>query len=131
MKRQNTVVIVVTQLVDIRDSSNINTRYMTHQVQSNEEIEEQQIVVVSEAAALTIGGSNRTPVRAASPTGTGYISPNIMTYDPNAPPSVSNNSMILPAGVSAPRFDNTQVDQDPAIIIEENQAVFVEFVQSS
>lgn len=130
--KQNTVVIVVTQIVDIRDSSNVNTRYMTHQVQSNEEITEQQIVIVSEAVAMTVGGgSSGTQVQPASPTGTGFISPNIMTYDPSAPPSVSNNSMILPAGVSAPNFDNTQVDQDPAIIIEENQAVFVEFVQSS
>ena len=114
---------------------------MTHQVQSNEEIAEQQIVVVSDSQIMTVGGSNGngngngnigTRVQqAASPTGTGSISPNIATYDPSAPPSVSNSTMILPAGVSAPSFDGTQADQDPAIIIQENQAVFVEFVQSS
>ncbi|KAG0652089.1 hypothetical protein D0Z07_1386 [Hyphodiscus hymeniophilus] len=129
----NTVVIVVTTIIDERDQSNVRTRYMTHQVQSNEEIIEQQIVIVSEAVAMTIGGSGSTgtAVQPASPTGTGSIAPVIMTYDPSAAPSVSNCTMILPAGVSAPSFDNTQVDQDPAIIIEENQAVFVEFVQSS
>jgi hypothetical protein len=129
---KNTIVIVVTQIVDIRDSSNINTRYMTHQVQSNELIEEQQILVVSEAVAMTIGGNVGTAVQQfASPTGTGSVSQNIATYDPNAAPSVSNATMILPAGVSAPSFDNTQVNQDPAIIIQENQAVFVQFVGSS
>jgi hypothetical protein len=135
---QNTVIIVVTTIIDERDVTNVRTRYMTHQVQSNEEISEQQIIVVSEAAAMTLGsgssgssGSTGTQVLPASPTGTGSIAPVIMTYDPSAPPSVSNSTMILPAGVSAPSFDNTQVDQDPAIIIEENQAVCVEFVQSS
>lgn len=105
---------------------------MTHQVQSNELIEEQEMVIVSEAAAMTIGGNVGTGVQqVSSPTGTGSVSPNIETYDPNAAPSVNNATMILPAGVSAPSFDNTQVNQDPAIIIEENQAVFVEFVESS
>ena len=125
------MVIVVTQVIDQRDSSNVNTRYMTHQVQSNENIAEQQMVVVSEAAAMTIGSSNSTGVQQASPTATGTAASNILTYDPSAPPSVSNNTMILPSGVAAPKFDNTQVDQDPAIIIEKDQAVFVEFVGSS
>jgi hypothetical protein len=119
---------VVTQIIDERDSSNKNTRYMTHQVHSNEEIAEQQIVVVSDSDAMTVGA---TKVRRSLPTATGSIAPNVETFDPTAPASVSNSSMILPAGVSAPTFDNTQVDQDPAIIIKENQAVFVQFVQSS
>lgn len=122
----------MTQIIDSRDSSNKNTRYMTHQVQSNEGIAEQQMVVLSDAQTMTVGENAGTAVQQfASPTGTGSVSPNIATYDPNAAPSVSNSTQILPSGVSAPKFDNTQVDQDPAIIIQENQAVFVEFVQSS
>lgn len=126
------MVIVVTTIVDSRDSSNIRTRYMTHQVQSNEKISEQVMVVVSESQTMTIrAGSSGTRVQPFSPTGTGSISPNIGTYDPTAAPSINNGSRILPAGVSAPSFDNTQVDQDPAIIVKENQAVFVSFVGSS
>jgi hypothetical protein len=130
---KNTVVIVVTQIIDQRDVSNINTRYMTRQIQSNEQIVEQQIVVVSEIVAMTIG-SNSIPTGTGSSSfaqSTGNINPNVVTYDPTAPPSTNNLTMILPAGVSAPSFDNTQVNTDPAIIIEENQAVFVSFVQSS
>ena len=128
---QNTVVIIVTQIIDNRDSSNVNTRYMTHQVQSNEGAAEQQMVVVSDAQVMTISGSSSaTQVQAAAPSGTGSVSPNVLTYDPNATPSVSNSSMILPAGASAPTFNNTQVDQDPASIIEPNQAMFVQFVSS-
>jgi hypothetical protein len=105
---------------------------MTHQVQSNEEIAEQQIIVVSDSQTMTVGSDVGTAVQQfASPTGTGSVSSDIATYDPNAAPSVSNSTQILPSGASAPSFDGTQVDQDPAIIIEENQAVFVEFAQSS
>lgn len=125
------MVIVVTTIADVRDSSNVRTCYITHQVQSNEVIAEQVIVVVSESQTMTIrAGGSGTGVQPSSPTVTGSISPNIATYDPNAALSVSNGSQILPAGVSAHSFDNTKVDQDPAIIIEENQAVFVSFVKS-
>ena len=104
---------------------------MTHQVQSNEEIAEKQIVVVSDAQTMTVGGNVGSAVQQfASPTGTGSVSADIATYDPNSAPSVSNGTQILPSGVPAPSFDGTQVDKDPAIIIEKNQAVFVEFVQS-
>lgn len=42
--------------------------------------------------------------------------------------AVSNSTMLLPAGISMPTFGGMQVIQDPAIIIEANQKVFVEFV---
>jgi hypothetical protein len=128
---QNTVIIVVTEIIDARDSSNQNTRYLTHQVQSNEEIEEQELIVVGESVAITIDGRVGSRVRRASPTGTGSVAPSIATYNPNAAPNVDNNSLLLPSGVPAPNFGNCQVGQDPAIIIQENQAVFVEFVATS
>jgi len=101
---------------------------MTHQAQSNESIQEQQFVVVSEIEAMTISG---TPVQPqAFSTGTAPpASPNVVTYAPNAPPALDNGTMILPSGVPAPSFGGTESDQDPAIIIEEDQLVFVSFVQ--
>jgi hypothetical protein len=102
---------------------------MTHQVQSNKQAADQQIIVISDAQTMTVGGNIGTAVQqTALPTGTGAVSPNIVIYDPSAAPSVSNVTQILPAGISAPSFNGAQVDQDPAAIILENQSLFVQFV---
>jgi len=127
----NTVVVVVTEVIDQRDSNNVNTRYMTHQVRANNlnAVEEIQIMV-TEAQAITIGtqqvaqatGTNaQLQASAASANAVAAMA----TADPNAPFAASNATMLMPFGASAPTMDN--VSNDPANIVEEDQETL--FVQ--
>lgn len=131
----NTVLIIVTEVIDERDSNNKNTRYLTRQIQSNSEVEEQVLIVISESNQFTVGSNSKN----SSPTGisenaassTGSVQ-QFGTYDPSAPAVFGgdNSASILPQGASPPSWSNAKVSQDPAEILLENpsQGLFVEFV---
>ncbi|PQE30672.1 Cas1p-like protein [Rutstroemia sp. NJR-2017a WRK4] len=126
--QQNIIIIVVTQIVDARDSSNKAVRYMTHQVKADNGAKDHRFIMVQQAQQMTINGASATGT-AALPAGTGVANAaSFSIYDPNAAPSVSNATQILPAGLAAPSLAGVQQFQDPAIIIEENQSAFVSFV---
>ncbi|KAM3068763.1 hypothetical protein ACMFMG_010934 [Clarireedia jacksonii] len=126
--QQNTIIIVVTQIVDARNPSNKAVRYMTHQVKVDNQAKDTQFIIVQQAQQMTINGASATGT-ASLPGGTGVSNAAPFSiYNPNAPPSASNATQILPAGVAAPSLAGVQQFQDPAIIIEENQNAFVSFV---
>ncbi|KAM0129062.1 hypothetical protein ACHAP3_008014 [Botrytis cinerea] len=126
--QQNTIIVVVTQIVDARDRSNKNIRYMTHQIQANNQAQDTRFVMVQQDQRMTINGASSTGT-ASLPRGTGTsTSPSFGTYDPNAAPLVSNVTQILPANAQAPNFAGVKQFQDPAMIIEEGQKAFVNFV---
>jgi len=137
-------VIVVTQVIDQRDSTNVNTRYLTRQLQSNQNIQEQAFVVINEVQTMTIGNSQASD---QNPPVSGQVQ-QYATYDSTAPAqlvlnstqqAVASNStggaifgqQILPAGATAPTWSNAQLSVDPAVILEANpkQAAFVSFVE--
>ena len=112
---------------------------MTHKVQSNVKSNEQVTIVIQESTAIIIdansgssGSNGASPAGVAQPqsTAAAQVNPNVMTVDPNSMSAISNcnGTMLLPAGVPLPNFGGMQVIEDPAIIIEENQQVFVDFV---
>jgi hypothetical protein len=126
---KNTVIIIVTTIVDNRDKSNKNNRYMVRQRQSNSEIQEQVFVVIEEASTVTI--NNEIPsnvISAAQSTGTGFASfapPSVGSYTPGQAATAQSGINILPLGMGVPTFSNSQSYPDPAIIILENQQAFV------
>jgi hypothetical protein len=126
---QNTVIIIVTTIVDNRDKSNKNNRYLVRQRQSNKDIQEQVFVVIEESSTVTI--NNEIPsnvISAAQSTGTGFASfspPSVGSYTPGQAATIQSGLNILPAGVGVPTFSNSQSYPDPAIIILENQQAFV------
>lgn len=132
----NTVVIIVTEVIDSRDPSNKKTRYLTRQVESNKDIQEQVLIVISESNQYTVTSDDS---KKLGPTATGSSSAastgsaqQFGTYDPNAAAVVSgdNSASLLPEGASAPKWSNAQDSADPAEILLEtpSDAVFVEFV---
>ncbi|KAF7901983.1 uncharacterized protein EAF01_007281 [Botrytis porri] len=128
--QQNIIIIVVTQIVDARDRSNKSIRYMTHQIQADNEAQDTQFVVVQQDQRMTINGASATGT-ASLPRGTGTsASPLFETYDPNAIPLISNVTQILPMNAQAPNFAGVKQFQDPAVIIEEGQKAFVNFVSA-
>src|SRR4051812_46600357 len=133
---QNTVIVVVTEVIDQRDSKNVNRRYLTRQLESNRNAQEQAIIVISESQTMTIGGDSR--VEGIFPTATGVSGAESTgsvqqfgTYDPSAPAAfvADNAQQLLPEGIAAPSWSNAQFSQDPAEITLENpsQGVFVSF----
>ncbi|KAI9646116.1 hypothetical protein NHQ30_005556 [Ciborinia camelliae] len=129
--QQNTVIIIITQIIDARDNSSKNIRYMTHQVQADNQAKVTQFVMVQQAQQMTINGASPTGT-SPLPQGTGIsaASSSIATYDPNAAPSISNLTQILPINAAAPSLAGVRQFQDPALIIEENQKAFVDFVNA-
>ena len=131
--------MIVTPVVDQRNSNSKNTRYISRKINSNVKSSEQVTVVIQESTPIIIGGSNgngggATPAGVASAQSTGVsqavqVNSTVATVDPNSMSTISNSNdtMLLPAGIPVPNFGGMQVIQDPAIIIEPNQAVFVSF----
>ncbi|KAI0167513.1 hypothetical protein BJ166DRAFT_590025 [Pestalotiopsis sp. NC0098] len=121
----NTVIVTVQTVVDQRQKNAAN-RYMVKQLLAdNGKPESQMIVMVSEAATMTIQSSAPQTLSGASilssPTGT----PQLAAFDKNAPFGQVGQSIILPAGAKAPSI--SQVFADPAAIILPNQNnLFVE-----
>ncbi|ETS76105.1 hypothetical protein PFICI_11492 [Pestalotiopsis fici W106-1] len=120
----NTVIVTVQTLVDQR-SKDASNRYLVKQLLAdNGKPESQQVIMVSEAATMTIQAAAQTLDGASilsSPTGT----PQIAGFDASVPFGQLNQSVILPAGAQAPKI--SQVFADPAAIILPNQnSLFVE-----
>lgn len=148
---QNTVIVVITEVIDNRDSTNPNTRYLSRQIQSNTEVSEQVFVVIQESAQITIGSNanaqsgsgscNPSKTGAAQATGTktgtaalratGTSTPTTGTFTQGQALAAQPGLNIYPSGMAVPQFSNGKSSRDPAIIILENQAVFVEVVGSS
>lgn len=100
---------------------------MTHQVQIDNKAKDTQFIMVQQAKRMTISGASPTGTASLSQ-GTGISASSVVaTYDPNAAPTVSNSTQILPINAAAPNFAGVKQFQDPAMIIEENQDAFVDF----
>jgi hypothetical protein len=124
---QNTIIIVVTEIIDIRDSNNHNKRYMKHQLRADNGKQNDITVQVTEVVAITIsnsnqnGGNGRTTDNAlaasAATAASGAVANAIQTMNPNAPFPASNQTVLLPSGAAAPQGQNTEID--PAAIVED------------
>lgn len=143
-KNQNvdTIIVVITNIVDVRNSNAKNTRYMQHQLRangkSNKDRNNIQVVAVTEIVAITIDSNSNSrgggKGKAGKAQGTGTIAlatavsaaAAIQTIDANAPFQASNATVMLPAGSSPPSFNTTETD--PAAIVEADQNdAFVSF----
>ncbi|KAF4624438.1 hypothetical protein G7Y89_g13733 [Cudoniella acicularis] len=139
----NTIILIVSQVTDSRNGGS-NSRYFSRQIESNSNIQEQEVVIITDSNQFNIGGSNSnsqfvpssTSVSQAQSTGipstiTGSQS-NVGLYQPGASWQGFNpNIQLLPSGISEPSFNFGQSDTDPAIIILENQQTYVEFLEQS
>lgn len=120
---QNIVIVTVTTVIDARDPSNLNKRYLLNQLLAdNGAPNKQLLVMVSQAQEMTIAASPTVDLAAilgtaasASLLSTATASPIIASFDPSAPFGVFNGSTILPYNTSAP--SNALVFEDPADII--------------
>lgn len=135
----NTVIVTVTQVIDIRDAAAVNRRYMVNQLLADNGFPDQEVVVmVSALEVLTISAPTATVgfedlLSAFATGGAGFPSatglPTVGRYDPSAPFGNINESIILPFGAEAPTTD--LVFADPASIILEGQhGLFVESTDS-
>jgi hypothetical protein len=96
---------------------------MKHQLRADNKAKEEVTIQVTEVLAITISNSNRHGTKTkdgnniAATAASGAVANAIQTVDPNAPFMASNQTMLLPSGISAPQSQN--VDLDPAAIVEE------------
>jgi hypothetical protein len=125
--------VVVTEVVDNRNSGNSNNRYLVRQLQSNPSIQEQVFVQIVEQASMTISNDVPSSVfAAAQASGTGFASPNFGSYTPGGNISLQSQGLnLLPQGVSVPNFANAQNFNDPALIIQPNVQAFVQVGNSN
>lgn len=146
----NTIIVIVQQVSDNRGGNQKN-RYMTRQIQSNSNVQEQVVVIIQEQNTIQVGGSgsnsnSNSNSNGASPTGSSSAAQStasvsaaanataIGTYQPDLAqfPGYTPNIDLLPADLQqAPQFNFGSQGADPAIIIQANQAVFVEFNDQS
>lgn len=118
---QNTVVVVVTAIIDQRDSNNKNTRYMSRKIHSNVQSREQVTIVIQESTPIIIdggsgngksngksndngkgkgkgqgqsGSASPTGVSAAQSTGAvqAQVNSTVATVDPNSMSTISNSN---------------------------------------
>jgi len=134
-KDKNTIIIVVTEIIDVRDSKNSNKRYKTKQLESNKDIQEQVIIVISDSQQLTVDGSKGgkdgpTAVASAFTADSTGSSQVFQQYDPNAAASFLGDGAqaILPSGAAAPQWSNAKNSADPADILILGKEAFVSFV---
>lgn len=113
---------------------------MSRQIKADNGKDEETVVVVSEVKKITIDGSNnggngngQSGTKTESPeqqaqqaSATAAAAASITTYDASAPFAQNNQTQILPSGAAAPNWGQ-QVDNDPAAILEEGTAAFVQF----
>ena len=126
--------VVVVVVVDARDRGRQNLRYLTRQVESNPKAQTKEWVVVTESSTVTIDGQDATagirPTGVVPPSAfpTGGAQAGLGLYDPDQQLQESEDA-LLPAGIAAPNLESkgARREQDPAIILEENQAAFVLF----
>ncbi|KAH8602474.1 hypothetical protein B0O99DRAFT_606645 [Bisporella sp. PMI_857] len=133
----NTVIIVVTEIVDNRDGRN-ERRYVNRRLQSNENAQNQVFVVIRESESDPFT-SDEQPSRVQELLAQSSATPQQQFgfYDPNAQAKFDNDSLnveeLLPSGASAPRWSNAFETADPAIILDSNPdtAVFVQFLDEN
>ncbi|CAN8096591.1 unnamed protein product [Discula destructiva] len=132
----NIVIIVVTVVVDDRDPSNKNDRYMVKQLKADNNNPEQEILIFINAAdSLTIQPAAAPPSNLTAPDvmGAGQVlsqptnTPQVAQLDPTAAfAQAADGAMILPYNSTAPAPPSgAQLFSDPADIILPNQALFV------
>lgn len=123
---QNTVIVTVQTLVDSRSNAASNRYLIKQLLADNGKPESAVVVMVSEAATMTIAAASQPVViNGASAASTPTAAPEIANFDASAPFGQLNQSLILPAGAQAPKID--QIFADPASIILPNQnSIFVE-----
>lgn len=119
--------------MDVRDSSNINKRYLINQLLADNGFPDKEVLVMVSALevmtislptpTLDVGGILGSLLTAAASTAT----PVFAGFDPNAPFGNINESLVLPFGSAAP--SNALIFADPAAIILEGQSNL--FVESS
>jgi len=132
----NTVAIVVTEVVDNRDLSNSNTRYLSRQLQSNPSISETAFITIQEQSSLTLTNSIPSSVLSAalSSSTSGSFTPSFGSYTPGGNASIqgsATNFNLYPSGAAFPSFGNAQSLLDPASIVLTNQALFVQSTQNT
>lgn len=138
------MIVIITEIIDNRNSRNSNKRYISRQIKNNNNnnknnnnnnndvvfvviVEEAQIIIGSNLPSKTRGSGKATGVlNAAQSTGTGESAPSIGTYTPGDALAIQDGISILPSGVPSPQFSNGRQSSDPAIIILEEQTVFVQ-----
>ncbi|KAI1854686.1 hypothetical protein JX266_000804 [Neoarthrinium moseri] len=122
----NTVIVTVQTLVDQTQGQQAQNRYLINQLLADNGKPESQIVVmVSDAATMTVGAQQTAAVNGASAESAPTATPVLANFDPNAPFGQLNQQVILPLGAQAPQVN--QVFADPAAIILPNQNnLFVE-----
>lgn len=118
----NTVIVTVTNIVDARDTTRVNRRYLMDQLRIDNGVPDKELVVmvtqkdemtISAAATPTLSLANFVASASA-----GLPTPvsNVVSFDPAAPFALFNSSsLILPYNTSAPT--NPLVFEDPANII--------------
>jgi hypothetical protein len=122
---QNTIIIVITEILDVRDSNNHNTRYMKHQLRADNKAQSDIIIQVTEVEVITIDNSDSKHKDTKTKGGHGLaasgassaVAAAMQTVNSNAPFAASNQTVIMPSGAAAPQGQN--VDSDPAAIVED------------
>lgn len=125
----------MTVVVDARDRNRQNLRYLTRQVESDPRLQTREWVVVTESSTVTINGQQDAterlgPTAVAPPSAfpTGGSQAQLGLYDPNQQLQEADDA-LLPEGIAAPDFvsKGARREDDPAVILEEDQVAFVVF----
>ncbi|KAK3313494.1 hypothetical protein B0H66DRAFT_536757 [Apodospora peruviana] len=117
----NTVIVTITNIVDARDLTNVNRRYLMNQLRIDNGRPDQELVVyVTEKEEMTISSEATATSASASATASASIGGNVINFDANAPFALLNSSLILPYNTSAPA--GALVVDDPANIIFADQS---------
>jgi hypothetical protein len=90
---QNTIIIVITEILDVRDSNNHNIRYMKHQLRADNKAQSDITIQVTEVEIITIDNSDSkhkdTKTKGghnlAASGASGAVAAAMQTVDPNAP----------------------------------------------
>jgi len=119
---ENTVIVVVTEIVDVRDSNNRNSRYVTRKIKADNKKNQDVTVIINEIVALTVDSNDSNQYSSTignSASASVSAGAAIQTVDSSAPYLASNQSVLIPSGVPPPAF--VEVDLDPARILEKDQ----------
>ncbi|OBT64830.1 hypothetical protein VE03_06401 [Pseudogymnoascus sp. 23342-1-I1] len=123
----NTVIIVVTEVVDNRNNDR-RSRYMSRQIRADNNQPSDVTVIIADSAITLVAGGNQPKgvagtaqptavVDSAAASASAAALAAIQTVDPNAPFLQTNRTVLAPAGQAFPSFAG--VELDPARIVEE------------
>jgi len=128
---ENTVIVVVTEVIDIREENSRNTRYVTRHCTADNGRNSVATVIVQEVVAITIdSGFSSSFFEGYAPTGTASAGSSLQTVSSNAPYLNNNDSQLLPPQSPLPSF--SERDSDPARIVENVEVdVFVAVINSN